>query len=193
MTDLKIPPGPFDAYLFDCDGTLADTMPAHFRAWTRAVEEHGGTFPEEHFHAWAGIPHARTVEMLNETLGYTLPIAETVRRKEELAFELLTEVRAIPSVLAHVEREAGKIPFAIVSGSPRAMVLRTLAALGLTAMFPVVVGAEDCARGKPDPEPFLRAAALLGVAPERCLVSEDADAGIQAAEAAGMKWVRVPR
>jgi len=191
VTPLQIPPGTFDAYLFDCDGTLADSMPVHFRAWTQAVEEHGGTFPPDLFTAWAGIPLARTVEMLNEKLGYTMPIADTVRRKEELFLELLPEVRAVASVRAIVERDAGKIPFAVVSGSPRASLLRTLEALGLSAKFEAVLGAEDYARGKPDPEPFLRAAELLGVAPARCLVFEDAEAGIKAAEAAGMLWVRV--
>jgi HAD superfamily hydrolase (TIGR01509 family) len=193
MTALKLPPGPFGAYLFDCDGTLADSMPVHFRAWTRAVEEHGGTFPEELFYAWAGIPLDRTVEMLNEKLHYTMPVAETVRRKEELYLELLPEVRAIPSVLAHVEREAGRIPFAVVSGSPHASVVRTLTVLGLVDKFPVVLGAEDYTHGKPAPEPFLRAAEILGVPPDRCLVFEDADAGIRSAEAAGMQWVRVPQ
>jgi HAD superfamily hydrolase (TIGR01509 family) len=191
MTALRLPPGPFGAYLFDCDGTLADSMPVHFRAWTRAVEEHGGTFPPDLFAAWAGIPLGRTVEMLNEKFGYTMPIAETIRRKEELFLELLPEVRGVASVIAIVEREAGRIPFAVVSGSPRRSLLKTLDALGLTPMFPVILGAEDYTRGKPDPEPFLRAAELLGVAPGRCLVFEDAEAGIQAAEAAGMQWVRV--
>jgi HAD superfamily hydrolase (TIGR01509 family) len=193
MTDLPLPHGPFDAYLFDCDGTLADSMPVHFRAWTRAVEEHGGTFPEDLFYAWAGIPLARTVEMLNERFHIALPVAQTVARKEALYLELLSEVRAVASVLVHVERDAGRIPFAVVSGSPRASVVKTLTALGLLDKFPVIVGAEDYTHGKPHPEPFLRAAELLGVAPTSCLVFEDADAGIQSAEAAGMQWVRVPR
>jgi len=193
MTPLVLPEGPFDAYLFDCDGTLADSMPVHLRAWSQSVEEHGGTFPEELFYEWAGVPLPRTVELLNERFGYSLPVAATVRRKEELFYELLSEVRAIPSVVAHVEREAGRIPFAVVSGSPRASVVRTLSSLGLLDRFPVIVGAEDYRRGKPDPEPFLRAAELLGVAPARCLVFEDAEAGIESAKAAGMRWVRVPR
>jgi HAD superfamily hydrolase (TIGR01509 family) len=193
MTELELPPGPFGAYLFDCDGTLADSMPVHFRAWTRAVEEQGGTFPEVLFYAWSGIPHARTVERLNETFHYAMSIEVTVRRKEELFMELLPEVKAVASVVVHVEREAGRIPFAVVSGSPRAAIEKTLTALGLREKFPVIVGAEDYARGKPDPEPFLRAAEILGVPPGRCLVFEDAEAGIRSAEAAGMQWVRVPR
>ncbi len=133
------------------------------------------------------------MELLNERFGHSLSVAETVRRKEELYCELLPEVRAVPSVLEHIQREAGRIAFAVVSGSPRASVVRTLTSLGLLDRFPVIVGAEDYRRGKPHPEPFLRAAELLGVAPARCLVFEDGEVGIQAAKAAGMQWVRVPR
>jgi HAD superfamily hydrolase (TIGR01509 family) len=189
--NLEIPAGHFEAYLFDCDGTIADSMPLHFRAWTRAVEEGGGSFPEELFYAWAGQPLERTVEMLNEQLGYRLPIAETVRRKEALYDELLDQVQPVPAVLAEIERNFGRIPLAVVSGGPRASVRRTLTALGVLEKFAAVVCAEDSPRGKPYPDPFLRAAELLAVAPERCLVFEDAEAGIRAAEAAGMKWVRV--
>ncbi len=88
--------------------------------------------------------------------------------------------------------KSGKIPFAIVSGSPRASILKTLTTLGLVHHFPVIVGAEDYTHGKPDPEPFLTAARLLDVPPAQCLVFEDAEAGITAAVAAGMQWVHVP-
>jgi HAD superfamily hydrolase (TIGR01509 family) len=189
---LEIPPGEFDAYLFDLDGTIADSMPLHFRAWTRAVEEHGGTFPEELFYAWAGIPHERTVELLNERFGYALPVAETARRKEALFEAARDDVKPVPAVLAEIERHYGHAPLAVVSGSPHASILRTLGSLGLLEKFAAIVGAEDAPRGKPHPDPFLRAAELLSVAPGRCLVFEDAEPGIVAATAAGMKWVRVP-
>jgi HAD superfamily hydrolase (TIGR01509 family) len=192
MPQLELPDGTFDAYLFDCDGTLADSMPLHYRAWGRALATCGKVFPRDLFYLWAGVPPERIVAMLNERLGFDLPVAETVRRKEDIFYELLPEVRAVPGVLEHVQLQAGRIPFAVVSGSPRASVLRTLACLGLLDRFPVIVGAEDCRQGKPWPEPFLRAAELLRVDPARCLVFEDGEAGIQSAQAAGMRWVRVP-
>jgi HAD superfamily hydrolase (TIGR01509 family) len=190
---LRIPPSDFEAYLFDCDGTLVDSMPLHFRAWSQAVEEQGGRFPEDLFYAWAGIPLERNVSLLNETLGFSLPVAETARRKEELYYQFLPEVEPIPSVIEHVRKMAGRIPFAVVSGSPHASVARTLSLVGLAPLFPVIVGAEDYRQGKPHPEPFLRAAELVGVQPSRCLVFEDGEAGIESAKAAGMQWVRVPR
>ncbi len=189
---LVLPRGPFGAYLFDLDGTLADSMPLHFRSWTQAVEEQGCTFPEELFYAWGGIPLPRTVELLNERFGASMSPAVVARRKEKLYLEMLPEVQPIASVLAVVEESYGRIPLAIVSGSPHESIERTLATLGLLDRFAVLIGAEDYTCGKPDPEPFLLAAERLGVAPADCLVFEDADAGIASAEAAGMDWVRIP-
>ena len=190
---LTLPTGRFSAYLFDLDGTIADSMPVHFRAWSQAVTEQGGHFPEDLFYSWGGIPLRRTVEMLNERFGTSLCPETTVTRKEALYLGMLSEVQAIASVLAHIEAQHQRIPFAIVSGSPRDSIQRTLAALGLVDYFPVIVGAEDYVRGKPDPEPFLTAAARLEIEPAQCLVFEDADSGIASAEAARMAWVRVPR
>ena len=192
LPPLVLPPGPFDAYLFDLDGTVADTMPLHFRSWTQAVEEQGGTFPEDLFYAWGGIPLPRTVELLNEQFGYTLSPADVAHRKEQLYLTELASVQPIASVLAVIKAEYGRLPLAIVSGSPHASIERTLSLLGLLDRFDVLIGAEDYAHGKPHPEPFLTAAEHLGVRAAHCLVFEDADAGIASAEAAGMAWVRIP-
>ena len=191
-SELTIPNGNFRAYLLDLDGTLADSMPLHLRSWQQAVQEAGGEFPLELFWAWGGIPLPRTVEMLNERFGYTLDPASVVHRKEQLYLTTLDEVKPVASVLAEVQRQYGRLPMAIVSGSPRLTITRTLETLGLTHLFPTIIGMEDYRHGKPSPEPFLTAAARLGVLPADCLVFEDADAGIEAAKAAGMPWVRVP-
>ncbi len=114
------------------------------------------------------------------------------RRKESLYLSRLSELKPVASVLHHIHARHGEVSFAIVSGSPRTSIVDTLTRLGLLDLFPVLVGAEDYARGKPDPEPFLTAASRLGVAPADCLVFEDAEAGIASARAAGMQWVRVP-
>lgn len=189
---LPIPDRAFGAYLFDLDGTIADSMPVHLITWQQAVREHGGEFPEELFWAWGGIPLPRTVEMLNERFGYHMSPPEVVHRKEQLYLEMIDRVRPIASVAAHITEQHGKIPMAVVSGSPCLTITRTLEALHLDKCFDAVVGAEDYTHGKPDPEPFLTAARMLNVAPADCLVFEDADLGIKAAEAAGMTWVRVP-
>ncbi|HEX5284824.1 MAG TPA: HAD family phosphatase [Bryocella sp.] len=189
---LPIPDRVFGAYLFDLDGTIADSMPVHLITWQQAVREAGGDFPEELFWAWGGMPLPRTVEMLNERFGYHMSAPEVVHRKEQLYLDMIDRVRPIASVAAHITEQHGKIPMAVVSGSPCLTITRTLQALHLDKCFDAVVGAEDYTHGKPDPEPFLTAARMLKVAPADCLVFEDADLGIKAAEAAGMTWVQVP-
>ncbi len=188
---LTLPEGIFRAYLFDLDGTIADTMPLHFVAWTAAVEEAGGTFPKSLFYELAGMPIVQVVERLNQTFGYTLDPMVVAHRKEALYLQMLDQVNPIASVLAQINLQFGRIPLAVVSGSPRDSIVRTLNAIGLLDHFDTLVGAEDYTHGKPHPEPFLVAAHRLDVEPQHCLVFEDADAGIRSAEAAGMKWVRV--
>lgn len=189
---LPLPAGNFRAYLFDLDGTVADTMPGHYRAWTAALAVHGAELPEALFYHWGGVPPLRVAEMLNERFGYSLDPAALMADKEARFLAGVGDIQPVASVLAHVVEANGRIPLAIVSGSPRANVEQTLATLGLADRFTITVCAEDYTKGKPHPEPFLKAAALLGVSPADCLVFEDADAGIAAAEAAGMQWVRVP-
>lgn len=192
FTPLVIPPGPFRAFLFDMDGTVADSMPLHYKSWLQAVREEGGDFPLDLFYSWGGLTLPRTVELLNERFGYHLDPVATSRRKEELYLELLPQIKPVPSVVAVMHAYHGKLPFAIVSGSPRASIVGTLERLGLLDQFDVLVGAEDYTHGKPNPEPFLNAAHKLGVPPESCLVFEDAEAGVASAKAAGMQYVKIP-
>lgn len=189
---LKLPAGSFRAYLFDCDGTIADSMPLHYLAWKKAVGEWGCEFPEETFYSWGGITVAKTIAMLNEQQGLEMPIDQVAERKENLYYQLLPELKAVPEVLEHIEAQHGQIPFAVVSGSTRESVTTSLRTLNLLDRFDTLVCAGDYKHGKPDPEAFLMAAQQLGVAPESCLVFEDAEIGIQAANAAGMASVKVP-
>ncbi|MBU2666429.1 HAD family phosphatase [Actinoplanes bogorensis] len=189
---MPLPEGEFDAYLFDCDGTIADSMPVHHRAWLRALEPWGATFDEELFYAWGGRPPATVIAELNARQGLAMPVDEVNEQREKYFQELLPEVTAVPEVLEHIQDAYGKVPFAVVSGSARDSVTASLTALGLLDRFDVLVCAGDYVNGKPDPECFLAAAELLDVAPERCVVFEDTDFGVRAATAAGMAVVRVP-
>jgi HAD superfamily hydrolase (TIGR01509 family) len=121
-----------------------------------------------------------------------MPVEELEHRKENLYYELLPQLKAIPEVLEHIEEQHSKIPFAVVSGSTRKSVIKSLTIVNLLGRFETLVCAGDYQKSKPDPEAFLMAAANLGVAPEVCLVFEDTDMGIQAARAAGMASVKVP-
>jgi HAD superfamily hydrolase (TIGR01509 family) len=168
--NLLIPPGPFGAYLFDCDGTIADSMPLHFIAWQEALAPYGASFPKDLFYAWAGIPVPKTVEMISAKFGIPLPPATVTEAREAAYLRRLPEIKPVAAVKEEILRNAGKLPMAVVSGSPRESVERTLGFLGLRDYFPVIVGGGDTPRGKPHPDPFLRAARELGAEPARCLV-----------------------
>jgi len=189
---LTLPPGEFAAYLFDCDGTIADSMPLHLIAWRQALSGWNCPFEDELFYAWGGMPVDEIIASLNQMYGLTMPVDEVHQHKESLYYSALPQLQAVPEVLEHIHASHGSIPFAVVSGSTRESVTASLKALDLLDRFDVMVCAGDYERAKPHPEPFLTAAARLGVAPAGCLVFEDTEMGIQAATAAGMASVKVP-
>ena len=188
---LQLTPGPFKAYLFDCDGTIVDSMPLHYRAWKKALAEWNCEFPEDLFYSWGGTPVREIVANLNARNGLAIPTEQLARRKEGLYFDSLPRLQAVPEVMEHIDLSHGKLPFAVVSGSTRESVTKSLNILGILDKFDVLVCAGDYTRSKPDPEPFLVAAQRLGVAPADCLVFEDTDMGVAAATAAGMASVRI--
>jgi beta-phosphoglucomutase family hydrolase len=190
---LEIPAGNFHAYLFDCDGTIVDSMPLHYIAWKQALAEWNCVYEEELFYSWGGKPVRKIIADLNEMQGLNMPVDELAARKEALYHSQLPELKAIPPVLEQVLAQHGRIPLAVVSGSRTDSVIGSLTALGLLDKFDTLVCAEDYTHGKPAPDCFLLAAKQLNVEPSTCLVFEDTDLGIQAATAAGMASVRVPQ
>jgi beta-phosphoglucomutase family hydrolase len=190
---LEIPAGNFRAYLFDCDGTVADSMPLHYIAWKQALAEWNCVYEEKLFYSWGGKPVRKIIADLNEMHGLQMPVDVLAARKEALYHEQLPQLKAVPCVLEHVLKQHGRITLAVVSGSRRDSVTGSLTALGILDKFDTLVCAEDYTRGKPAPDCFLLAAERLGVEPSACLVFEDTELGIDAATAAGMASVRVPQ
>lgn len=189
---LKLPAGPFRAYLFDCDGTIVDSMPLHYVAWKAALAEWNCPFDEDLFYAWGGRPVTAILSSLNEMNGLQMPLEIVAKRKEELYYDQISTLQAIPEVVEHIEASHGVIPFAVVSGSRRNSVVSSLERLNLLDKFDTIVCAEDYKNGKPAPDGFLLAAERLGIAPQDCLVFEDTALGIEAATSAGMASVMVP-
>jgi HAD superfamily hydrolase (TIGR01509 family) len=189
---LKLPGSAFAAYLFDCDGTIVDSMPLHYIAWEKALGEWNCEFDEKLFYAWGGMPIVEIVSTLNEQRGLNMPVEQVAHRKESLYFELLPQLQAVPEVLEVIQAKQGQIRFAVVSGSALDSVTASLSQLHLLDRFDTLVCAGDYKKGKPDPEAFLLAATRLKIAPEFCLVFEDTDMGIQAATSAGMASVKIP-
>jgi len=188
---LAIPEGPFKAYLFDCDGTIVNSMPLHYQAWKRIFLEQGCEFSEATHYTLGGMPTEEIVALLNAEQGLSMNPAEVALRKEEYYYEIIHRLEAVPEVLEEIHRMHGEIPFAVVSGGTRESVTKSLAALNILDKFETLVCAEDYVKSKPDAEPYLTAAKRLGVAPEECLVFEDTAIGIQAATAAGMASVKI--
>lgn len=189
---LKLPAGPFRAYLFDCDGTIVDSMPLHYVAWKAALAEWNCPFDEDLFYAWGGRPVTAILSSLNEMNGLQMPLEIVAKRKEEHYYDQISTLQAIPEVVEHIEASHGVIPFAVVSGSRRNSVVSSLERLNLLDKFDTIVCAEDYKNGKPAPDGFLLAAERLGIAPQDCLVFEDTALGIEAATLAGMASVMVP-
>jgi len=182
----------YEGYIFDCDGTLADNMPVHYRAWRAAVRSQGGDFPEELFYEWGGTPTKLIVKQLNERNGTNLSVERTVELKEANYLEQMTDVVPYTEVVEFARSLRGRRPMVVVSGGSRRLVSRTLAQLGITDWFEAVLTSDDYDRGKPHPDPFLAGAARMGVEATHCLVTEDSPTGREAAEAAGMDCVIVP-
>ncbi|MCA1596545.1 MAG: beta-phosphoglucomutase family hydrolase [Chloroflexi bacterium] len=177
--------------IFDCDGTLADTMPLHFRAWKQTLDPYGVDFSEQLFYELGGVPSTDIVRILNDRHTLNLDAQAIAGRKEEIYIQILPEAQPIEAVVSLVRDYADRYPLAVASGGIRPLVTRTLEALGILVYFQVVATAEDVERGKPHPDLFLFAARGLGVPPAKCLVYEDSPLGLEAARRAGMRAVDV--
>ena len=180
-----------DALLFDCDGTLADTMPAHYRAWLAVTSAHGIAFDEDRFYALGGRPTRDIIANLAAEAGVAVDVAHAAELKEQRFLDQLEEILPIDPVVDVVRRCRGRIPLAVVTGGYQAVCRRILGQVGILEAFDTIVASEDTERHKPDPDPFLEAARRLGARPERCVVWEDSGLGIEAARRAGMQWVDV--
>jgi HAD superfamily hydrolase (TIGR01509 family) len=183
----------YAGYIFDCDGTLADSMPAHYRAWAATVQKHGGQLPEDLFYELGGWPSRKMVEYLNELFGTSLDPDVIADEKERFYLEHISTIQPIAEVVSFAQEVALFAKVSVASGGVLAVVTRTIAAIGVTDLFPVIVTSEQVNRGKPFPDMFLEAARRMAVPPGDCLVFEDSPAGLEAAQAAGMDYVVVGR
>jgi beta-phosphoglucomutase len=179
------------AVIFDVDGVLIDSYQAHFQSWLEMFGEHGESFTEEQFRKTFGRTSRDIIAALH---GDDLSIAEMDvwdDRKEALYREIIRqEFPAIDGAGELLDAlHAAGFKLAVGSSGPPENIALTLECLGRTALFSAVVTRVDVTRGKPDPQVFQIARERLGAAPEQCVVVEDAPAGIEAANRAGMASV----
>lgn len=188
----------FEGFIFDCDGTLADTMPLHFVAWQEVMTGYGFAFDEDLFYSLGGKPTEKIVAELSTEQKIEVDIAQVTYEKEAAFVEMLSDVQPIESIVAIAHAYQGKLPMGVGSGGQREVVHQILRQLKLDSVFDCVVGSEDTPKHKPEPDVFLEVARRLNVTPENCLVFEDADLGVEAAKRAGMacfdvRTVHTPR
>ena len=184
----------YKAYLYDCDGTLADNMGAHKETYIQVAADKGLVIEGDIIDELAGWPVLKVVEEINKRYQAGFNAQEFKDLKYKLFLDqYIDKTLPIAHVVEHLQAHAGKVKIAVVSGSGREAVARTLQVLGIDHLIEVMVCAGETVHGKPFPDPFLKAAEQLGVAPADCLVFEDGEAGTMAAEAAGMKWVRIDK
>ncbi|MDP6555843.1 MAG: HAD family phosphatase [Pirellulaceae bacterium] len=179
------------ALIFDCDGTLTDSMRAHYVAWRDTLTAYNMSLDEQRFYTHSGTPSRRVIPMLAKEQGITLDFEQANRAKEEAFLNSLHLLKPIEPVVQIAKEHLGKLRLAVASGGVRRVVHRQLEHINVYDLFETIVTAEDTERHKPDPDVFLEAARRLGVAPKACRVYEDGDPGIEAARRAGMECVDV--
>jgi HAD superfamily hydrolase (TIGR01509 family) len=193
MTIFTPPEKLYKGYIFDCDGTLAHSMPVHYGAWRQAAEENGVAMSEELFYSLGGVPTTRIVEILNEKFGTSMDPEKVAVRKEEIYVHTMGKTEPIEEVTAFAREVAKFAKVSVASGGYLPVVEKTLEVIGFKDFFPVIVTTEQVTRGKPFPDIFLEAAKRMGVPANECLVLEDSPAGIEAAKAAGMDYNLIGR
>jgi len=185
------PHPPFKALIFDCDGTLANTLPLHYRTWSATFASHRAELTREWYYQHSGISARELVQLFNQTFGYDFDPVTLSRTKQQQFRDLISTVTEIPAVVEVVRTYHGHIPMAVASGSERLVMETTLTTLNLKHLFDEIVCINDVTKGKPEPDLFLMAAQRLGFDPSDCIVYEDSDNGFEAAQRAGMRFINV--
>ena len=179
------------AIIFDCDGTLVDSMPVHYVAWHETMNRYGISFPEDRFYSLGGVPSDRIIEILASEQGLKLDAASVAHEKEQAFLDKIELLVPIEAVVEIVRQNRGVKPIAVASGGFLPVILRQLQQMAMHDWFDAIVTAEDTSKHKPEPDVFLEAARRLGTAAEHCVVFEDADLGVEAARRAGMHCIDV--
>ncbi|TSD64012.1 HAD-IA family hydrolase [Inquilinus sp. KBS0705] len=190
----KLTEGDFKAFLYDCDGTLADNMGAHKESYIRVAADEGVVIEGDIIDEFAGLPTINVIGEINKRYNTNFDPAGFAQRKHDVfVSEYIEKTQPIDYVVNHLKNHAGKVKIGVVSGGGRTSVEKTLRVLGIDHLVEVLVCAGETPHGKPYADPFLAAAKQLGVEPNKCLVFEDGEPGVQAAEAAGMQWIRIDK
>jgi HAD superfamily hydrolase (TIGR01509 family) len=179
-------PGFIKGLIFDCDGTLVDSMPLHMKAWEYAIINAGAAWDYNFINSKKGMPGKDIIELYNQHFPIKLSFDKVIKMKQNYFSSHRKDFQPIQPVVDIVLRYKDKLPMAVASGGMKENVCLQLESLGIKEYFKAIITADDDIRPKPSPEIFLEAAARLGVSSNLCQVFEDGDLGLQAARDAGM-------
>ena len=191
VSPLIAPISPYKALIFDCDGTLADTLPVHFQTWSTSLQAVGADISRDWYYKYCGTSAEEMLQILKNLFGYQFDSASVIAERQRHYQSLINTVKEVQAVAEIVRNHYSKIPMAVASGGERAVLEATLNTINLRDFFDVVVSIDDVEKGKPEPDIFLLASQRLGVAPQNCIVYEDSDGGLEAARRAGMRSIDV--
>lgn len=181
----------FSGLIFDCDGTLTDSMPLHYQAWSAALGQFGIAFPEDRFYSLGGMPSEKIVDMLSKESNVVIDPETFSEMKENMFLERLSELKPLESVCEIARANHQKIPMAVASGGTFDVIKKQLIHVAMYEYFDTYVCAEDTEKHKPEPDVFLEAARRINIEPSQCCVFEDSPLGIEAAAAAGMACIDI--
>ena len=187
---IKIPPN-IKALIFDCDGTLVDTMPLHMEAWRKAFEINGREFPHDFIDSLKGAPLLEIVQLYNEKFNDNLDPQKIGKAKKDFTHKSIKKAKPIQIVVDVALKYKSVMPMSVASGGSEYNVHASLNSVGILDLFSPVLTSKNKIPAKPNPDIFLECAKQMNVAPEDCLVFEDGDFGLEAAERAGMQSVDV--
>jgi len=187
--------GDFDAVIFDLDGLILDTEPTYFIAWQKAAAQMGFDLPFEFFAHFSGLSYveirAHFQSQCGEDFDFDLfHVTSSQCWRDIVLHQGIAVKRGVLNVVARLN--AKKIPYCIATNSPRVNALECLALAKIDHVFPLVIGRDDVIHGKPMPDIFFKAAEMLAVNIQSCVVLEDSPTGVQAANRAGAFTVFVP-
>jgi len=178
--------------IFDCDGTLVDSMPLHFEVWNSVLHRHNLDLIEDRFYQWAGLPVDQIIQLLADEKGLKVDIPAIAKERDaEFHNRPASELRPVEPVVAIARRYRGQLPMAVATGSTQASAEASLRAIGVLDWFDAVVSSHEAGRPKPAPDVFLLAADRIGIPPADCVALEDGNAGLESARAAGMHAIDI--
>jgi HAD superfamily hydrolase (TIGR01509 family) len=184
-------PSHIQGLIFDCDGTLVDSMPLHMEAWKAAFGQYGSYYNEDFLFSLKGMKESEIIDLYNKKFNTQLEPQLMVSAKHKYFIEHIDSVKPLELIVEVAKYNYGKLKLAVVSGSVSKIVSLELQTIGIINLFNIILTADDPYKPKPSPDIFIAAASILNIEPKFCLVLEDGEAGLEAAQKAGMETIDV--